>query len=319
LLSYRINGMFWSDFEMVRRRRLRRPRLRQQGLDGATALKQQHQQQQQQPQRQRRRLVQLSPQPWNRSHIHLAMTHGPSPAMDRVDVLVQRITFPWTPLDHITHESLERNTRRASEVFGMHTLVYVNFYFCNNVVDPIMHLLFRDKLQLVRDYARTYVPAPDAPLRRILLLDMDRLVDLFNEDNARRIGYDPDHEPFDRWMMSHYRGPPDVEEGASATHRDYHAQVCGAPTPDHALSCPTNPNFVDGMHFCPETMGGRIGSGLACLFGCAERHHRDDGPTSEGARNGALRSCERRCNAKFMSLDPIPLSEMVRHNETSDA
>jgi hypothetical protein len=198
----------------------------------------------------------------------------------------------------ITAASLERNTRVASELFGMRTL-------------------------RVREH--------------VLLFS--------GKEAAGGKGLRPDLRPQVRFPASEDsaagRGPPRrlVRRGQRPTDRvrprpravrpvdavpGYYAQVCGAPTPDHALSCPGNPNFVDGMHFCPETMGGRIVSGLACLFGCAERHHHDDDdhdPTTSdrSARNDRmLRSCERACNDKFTSLDPIPRSEMVRPNATSD-
>jgi hypothetical protein len=330
-VSYRINGMFWSDLEQVRRRR----RLRRRDVRDRLWHRNRH------------RNLQLRPQPWNRSHVHMAMRgeRGPQPEpIPSVDALVQRITFPWTPLDRITPEALDHNTRVASGIFGMRTLVYVNFYFCNNVADPEMHALFREKLQVVRDYARSYVPPPQASganstVQRILLLDMDRLVDLLNEDNARRIGYDPDSQPFDEWMMSHYRGPSEVP---GATQHHYHAQLCGdggdgggggghLPIEDLAPSCPGNSNFVDGMHFCPQTLGGRVVAGIGCLLECADRDEREAAGGGDGGRANSpnpnevppqqgeihLRACERRCNDKFMSLDPVPMSEMVWHNETS--
>jgi hypothetical protein len=306
LLSFRVNGMLWPELQMVRHLR------RQRRLQQRTTLRQ-HQ----------HRQLQLFPQPWNRSQIDGAMNWPPYP-IERVDVLVQRITFPWTPLRRITAESLERNNRMASEVFGMKTLVYVNFYFCNNVADPDMHRLFRDKLQLVRDFARSFVPQPNATLQRILLLDMDRLVDLLNEENGRSIGYDTAIEPFEQWMMSHYRGSLDVNDTNATmqkpTQHHYHAQVCGEMVPDNALSCVRNSIFYDGMHFCPSALGGRVVSGIACLIECAEK---DENMPPEQASKGSepnalLRMCERTCNDRFMSLEPIAPSEMVACNETSD-
>jgi hypothetical protein len=310
-LSFRVNGMLWPELQMVRRQRRQRHLLQPRTNLG---------------QHPHHRQLQLFPQPWNRSHVDGAM-NGPPQPLETVDVLVQRITFPWTPLRRITIEALERNNRMASEVFGMRTLVFVNFYFCNNVADPDMHRRFREKLQLVRNFTRTFVPQPNSTLQRVLLLDMDRLVDLLNEENARSIGYDVINEPFEQWMMSHYRGPlistdtnaTTTAEAPKATQHHYHAQVCGERVPDNALSCVRNSIFFDGMHFCPSTVGGRVVSGIACLIECAERDEsriqRLEPP--ESAPDSFLRRCERRCNDKFMSLEPIPASEMVPYNDTS--
>jgi hypothetical protein len=299
LLSYRINGLFWENMQ-TSRRRLRQP-----------------------PQRRHRKLQSyFRPQKFNRSEIDVALRQPMIP-LGNVDVMVQRITFPWIPLARITFQTLEKNTVLASELFGMGTLVYVNLYFTNNVVDANAYQLFLQKTEVVRNFVRTYVPPATSPLKRVLLLDLDRLVDLLNERNAQSIGIDTASEPFEHWMLSQTLGPYDPK----AVFRKHIGQVCGAMVPDHTASCDRNMIFVDGLHFCPSTFAGRITGGIACLIECAEldrvnnhhqHHDEEDEVTVDRGPDSFLRQCERKCNDKYMSLEPIPVSDMVQWNGTHE-
>jgi hypothetical protein len=311
LISYRINGMFSSDRQTTRwrfrRRRLgRRRRLRQRQQPGIED---------------RRRHLQdfFKPQMFNRTEIEIALgpiaanaTAAAPPHRNAVDVLVQRDNFPWVHLPMITPELLERNTALASELFHMEILVYVNFYFSNNVVDEASYKMFLDKREVVRNFVRAYVPPVHSTLRRLLVLDMDRLVDLLNESNARSIGFNTTHQPFAKWMLSQTLGPYDPH----AVYRKHIAQACGTFVPNHADACARNMIFTDGLHFCPSTFAGRVAAGLACLVQCAEQDRGDDPRRGDRGPDSFLRTCERACNNKYMSLDPIPLSEMVQWNGT---
>jgi hypothetical protein len=302
-ISFRVNGMLWRDLEVGWRRR---------------------------PLSQRRRQLKvvLQPQPWNRSKI-LNVLSRPLVPIQSVDVLVQRVTFPWTPLRNITHQSLASNTRVASEVFGMRTLIYVNMHFCNNVADPTIYREFLEKREVVRSFARTYVPKPSDTVRRVLVLDLDDFVDRLNECNARSLGFDTENTPFEEWMMGSWKGPlandtseeKAVEQARLPQHR-FIGQVCGERVPHGSEYCLRNLIFVDGMHICANTFAGRMNAGLACLIACAEADEREEVNQQLGSlvrKHGRseLRACERRCNNRFMSLRPIPEHEMVRWNETS--
>jgi hypothetical protein len=293
LLSYRVNGLFWDEMQVTRRRRRRQLR-RKQG---------------------RRRQLQsyFKPQRFNRSEIAVALRQ-PTIPLGNVDVMVQRVTYPWIPLAQITHQALERNTLLAAEMFGMETLVYVNMYFTNNVVDADAYNMFLEKKEVVRDFVRTYVPPPTSGVKRLLLLDLDRLVDLLNERNARSLGIDTAAQPFEEWMLSQTLGRYDPR----AVFRKHIGQVCGSIVPNHTASCDRNMIFVDGLHFCPSTFAGRITGGLACLVECAELDRNTQPRHPDGDEQLLLlRKCERTCNDKYMSLEPIPRSEMVQGNGTA--
>jgi hypothetical protein len=62
-------------------------------------------------------------------------------------------------------ESLEANTALAAELFGMGTMVYVNFYFSSNVVDEPSYKLLLDKREVVRHFVRTCVPPANSSLQ----------------------------------------------------------------------------------------------------------------------------------------------------------
>jgi hypothetical protein len=281
LISYRINEMFSSDRQTTRRlrRRLgRRRRLRSQpGIEH------------------RRRHLQdfFKPHMFIRTEIEIALgpiaanTTAAPPHRNAVDVLVQRVNLPWVHLDMITSELLEQNTALASELFHMETMVYVNLYFSNNVVDEASYRMFLDKREVVRNFVRTYVPPAPSTLRRLLVLDMDRLVDLLNEHNARSIGFNTTHQPFEKWMLSQTLGPYDP----LAVYRKHIAQACGTLVPNHADACARNMIFTDGLHFCPSTFAGRVATGLACLVECPERDRQLTGDDPRRSDRGPIRSC----------------------------
>lgn len=90
------------------------------------------------------------------------------------------------------------------------------------------------------------------------------------------------------------------------------AQVCAEKVPHLSQDCPRNSFALDGIHWCSETMNGRMHAGMACLLGCL---HNDKDVDEDSAQNTpdrrqsslvSSRHCERTCNEQFMSLKPIP-------------
>ena len=63
------------------------------------------------------------------------------------------------------------------------------------------------------------------------------------------------------------------------------------------IQCEKNQITYDGLHFCMETLQGRINAGIACLLGCI--HNNDD---VMGKDEAQVSSCAANCNAQFMSL-----------------
>jgi hypothetical protein len=263
--------------------------------------------------RQMRRLAAMR----SRSSVRQLLDHGellaPTFWDGGVDVVVQRITYPWTSLDAITLESLQQNTDVVAEVFRPRTLIYINMVFNNNVVTSSMYEQLLEKRELVRNFTRgMYAPTANGTIRRVLLLDMDVFTDQINERNAQSIGFDTS-VPFAEWMLGHVKPP------WTKAHVNHIAHTCAERVPDNSSACPPNSITLDGMHFCPHTVGGRVVAGLACLMECAERGEAggDHLRTVPKRRAFDLRTCEQQCNRKFMSLDAIPASEMIQWNETT--
>ena len=70
------------------------------------------------------------------------------------------------------------------------------------------------------------------------------------------------------------------------------AMACATLENRTECTCIRNRLSIDGMHWCMESMGGRILAGNACLIQCAL------------LPRATHRSCEKRCNDDFMSLKP---------------
>jgi hypothetical protein len=87
------------------------------------------------------------------------------------------------------------------------------------------------------------------------------------------------------------------------------AQLCSTRVPVGSSTCEGNSISVDGMHWCLETIGGRLFAGTSCLLACAFNNETKDGSTNS-ATPTAIRQCEQRCNDAFMSLKSVDVSSM---------
>ena len=88
------------------------------------------------------------------------------------------------------------------------------------------------------------------------------------------------------------------------------AQVCSKRLNDRDRANPRNDtdcvrNMIsnDGMHWCMETIGGRLNAGIACLLGCIYNPVDKSDTSSSTAEDIEL--CAQSCNDKYMSLTPL--------------
>jgi hypothetical protein len=65
---------------------------------------------------------------------------------------------------------------------------------------------------------------------------------------------------------------------------------------------------IDGMHWCMESLGGRIMAATACLLQCSfiaigssDKNDIDNGNVTKMKTKQAQLECEQRCNEEFMS------------------
>ena len=135
---------------------------------------------------------------------------------------------------------------------------------------------------------------PDLP--NLLLMDFGGWTDQLMELNARLAGMNTtENNP--HYMLERLgcvkNFPPSI------------AQVCVEKNvaPD-SCKCVRNVMSIDGMHWCMETLGGRIIGGISCLLQCSLLIDDTDASTDKNleAKRLVLGNCQQRCNDKFMSL-----------------
>ena len=152
--------------------------------------------------------------------------------------------------------------------------------------------------QMIREFVKTW-DNPDIP--NILLMDFGGWIDKLIDTNARLMGMDQTASNYTLERLGCFKKyPPSV------------AQVCSTLERRSECSCVRNMMSIDGMHWCMESLGGRIMAGTACLVQCSlisveashvegeDEHQRVD--AARRATKKAQLECEQRCNEEFMSL-----------------
>ena len=135
---------------------------------------------------------------------------------------------------------------------------------------------------------------PDLP--NLLLMDFGGWTDQLMELNARLAGMNTTGNPqymLERLGTKEWKYPPSI------------AQICvkknvapGTP------KCIRNMMSMDGMHWCMETLGGRIVGGISCLLQCSLLIDDMDASTDKSLERKRLilGNCQERCNDQFMSM-----------------
>ena len=258
--------------------------------------------------RHRRRLSKT----WNRTEINtkilqhiyqrpLNNSHETT-SIQQLDVVVQRIAHGWHTLEEITLDALHRNAQNVYELFGAKTLIILSLPFVNNVDDDETWRHLLEKRKLLRNFSRDWEPPVDGGIQHVMVLELGSFLDQMYEWNARCIGFNTSLGVED-WMLKHRlaKWRPKLPFDSKIAH------LCAEHRPDNAAGCLQNSITVDGMHLCMSTVGGRLIGGLACMMACAH---------NQRLERAALKSCEMQCNDRFMSLTPIPESEMVDWNQS---
>jgi hypothetical protein len=213
------------------------------------------------------------------------------------DSMVFRIPHGWITLNKVTEESLQQTVKLAHELFGVSTVVFVSMPFINNIQTMQDLLDLKNANKRVRDFAQGWRTTRNNTggdsVKDVLVLEFGNLVDHLMEENARLLGYDTSDQNYT------------MDRLASGKLKKSVPLVCGNRTAVGATKCKGNSFSLDGMHWCMESIGGRVFAGLACLLGCAH----DNATTSsinDTTSTKDVHECESHCNAQFMSLKPIP-------------
>lgn len=155
-----------------------------------------------------------------------------------------------------------------------------------------------EKNQMIRRLIQNW----DHPTLRLFVLDFGSWIDRIMEWNAYHIGM---IKTIPNWNII---SPTQNQKKFTLQRLD-----CAKYPPSVAVACATLPNSnsnnnnrcttcirnrlsIDGMHWCMESIAGRVLATTACLIECSLlQHHR---------HHHLMRECERRCNDDFMSMKP---------------
>jgi hypothetical protein len=162
----------------------------------------------------------------------------------------------------------------------------------------------QEKNQMIRQLVHDW----DHPTLQLLVLDIGPWMDLVTEWNARHMGMittstmddmadpmsnDLKKKNFTLQRLGCGKYPPSV------------AMVCATlpkknnHNDDHCShTCIRNQLSIDGMHWCMESIGGRVTAATACLIECSLLFPKHK------LQQQLVRQCEHRCNDDFMSMKP---------------
>jgi hypothetical protein len=144
----------------------------------------------------------------------------------------------------------------------------------------------RETNRIIRDVVEASWGNPDLP--DLLLMDFGGWTDQLTELNARLAGMDTkSNANYTLTRLGCAKFSPSV------------AMVCvEKEVKPKSCSCTRNVMSIDGMHWCMETLGGRIIGGMSCLLRCSLLINGTDPDT----KRRVLGNCQQRCNDQFMSL-----------------
>jgi hypothetical protein len=235
---------------------------------------------------------------WLPEHVQQLLMHtyptgagGTHRRVESFDAMVYRIPHGWLSLDKVTTESLTRSLLLANELFGVRMVIVLTNHFNNNVITEQdlqdyfeTNTMIRKTVHSWRDNVTlsSLIPA-------VLVMEFGAWTDAINHMNAQLAGYDVSSESH-HYLLARLGGskfPPSL------------AMACVDKVEPRSSGCTRNMLTIDGMHWCMESLGGRIVGGLTCLLQCTLE------VTKEKRNGGAgllLRQCEERCNGRFMSL-----------------
>jgi hypothetical protein len=230
-----------------------------------------------------------------------------SKAVGSFDVMVIRIPHGWMTLNQISERALKQTVNLAHKLFGVSSIVFMSLPFVNNVQTMENLRLLNETNALIRDFVRKWEKSGDAGsgVKHLLLLEFGDFVDSLMEWNSRLMGFDTSVTNYTmerlRWSK-HSRSERSI------------AQLCSTRVPVGSIRCERNSISKDGMHWCMETIGGRVFAGTSCLLACAFNNETRDGSTDSATTSTtAIRQCEQRCNDDFMSLKSVDVSSTLHY------
>ena len=146
--------------------------------------------------------------------------------------------------------------------------------------------------QMIRDLVKDSWGISDFP--DLLLMDFGGWTDQLTEMNARAAGMDTkSNANYTLERLGCAKFPPSIAMTCVNKH-----------VKPGSCTCTRNVISIDGMHWCMETIGGRVIGALSCLLQCSLLTNESNiaGAVSSEKKRGILGKCQQRCNDAFMSL-----------------
>lgn len=216
------------------------------------------------------------------------------------DTVVFRIPQGWITSEDVNNETLQETVELAYKLFGARSVIYVNLPLCNNyknVSDVERMKLANRRIEL---FARDYKPENGTDsVQHVMALDFGRLTWMLISWNAKLLGMT---RPLDI-VYARKVGTFDLNDPFPPSE----VHVCSRRMNPKSRfgECLRNHLSYDGMHWCMETIGGRVNAGLACLLSCA--HNGEVDYTIE--RHLQVQECATRCNNLFMRIDSVGIEQ----------
>mmetsp|Transcript_16012 Transcript_16012/g.34834 ORF Transcript_16012/g.34834 Transcript_16012/m.34834 type:complete len:465 (-) Transcript_16012:38-1432(-) len=211
------------------------------------------------------------------------------------DTIIYRIPHGWIKLRDVTRDAIHETVQLAHDLFGITNVIFLTLPFISNILTRDDLALLFETNAIIRDYASLYHNKTNNHhngntsidgVQNVLVLDFGPFADSLTQWNARLLGFNASSIETSDYLFERLQCCP--RRGFQRAI----AQVCAEKVAHNAKDCPRNMFSLDGMHWCSETLNGRLNGGLACLLGCLYN--------SQSAQN--VGTCEKHCNNKFMSL-----------------
>jgi hypothetical protein len=212
------------------------------------------------------------------------------------DSLVFRIPQGWISSEAVNTETMQETIRVAHGLFGVRSVIFVTLPLCNNYRNASDVKAMQEANERIANFAKNYQPTNNngKSVQHVMFLDFGQLVWELISWNARLIGMQGSIES----MFARKVGHVDLNDKFTPAQ----AHVCARKMNPKSRfgECIRNHLSYDGMHWCMETIGGRVNAGLACLIGCV---HNDEAECSD-ERHLQVQQCARTCNNHFMRIQP---------------
>ena len=224
-----------------------------------------------------------------------------------LDAIVFRPPVGWISMDTVNHDSLDEMVKLAYKLFRARAVIVLTVPLNNNMGPADVGGNWTAMNDRIRFYARKYRPDGANSVQMVLYGDFATLTHDIALYNAAAMGYS-DAEA----LQIQVQGPKML--------RSFAATVCGErPSLQKGNTCKGSWISSDGMHWCPQSVAGRLAMGIACLLKCTTAHKagRDgtelrsnmltyiDSTVPLDASNSPTKShhiCQDRCNTEFFSF-----------------